>query len=258
MPFEPIAAPNLSNAAAAQIRDLIAKDILRPGDQLPGERDMAAEMGISRASLRTGLQTLIAEGLVMARQGAGLFVSPEIGRGLIDPLLPLIESAPGAVADYLDFRAMLEGESAAQVAAGATAQERARIAAAHDRLAVAHEDGDREAEARLDTEFHMSLVETAGNIVATQVARSLHTLLQNTVRGNHALVFADAAGRAALMTQHEAINAAIQAQEAEAARAAMRAHLAHFKTLISEQEAAAARRAVAAKRENWALRRRAG
>ena len=75
MPFEPIVAPNLAAAAASQIRELIAKDVLRPGDQLPGERDLSTQMGISRTSLRAGLQTLMAEGLLVSKHGSGLYVA---------------------------------------------------------------------------------------------------------------------------------------------------------------------------------------
>ncbi|MEM6491851.1 MAG: winged helix-turn-helix domain-containing protein, partial [Pseudomonadota bacterium] len=72
MPFTPVQTPNVADAAAAQLRELIAADVLRPGDALPAERTLAERMGISRASLRAALQTLSAEGLVVARQGAGL------------------------------------------------------------------------------------------------------------------------------------------------------------------------------------------
>ncbi|MEM6497433.1 MAG: GntR family transcriptional regulator, partial [Pseudomonadota bacterium] len=79
MPFERIVATNLSEEAAEQIRKLIVTDVLRPGDQLPGERELADRMGISRTSIRSALKVLQSEGLLLTRQGAGLRVADDIG-----------------------------------------------------------------------------------------------------------------------------------------------------------------------------------
>ena len=57
------------------VRRLIEQGQLHPGDRLPPERDLAVEIGVSRPSLRSGLQKLGAMGVVIARQGAGTFVS---------------------------------------------------------------------------------------------------------------------------------------------------------------------------------------
>ncbi len=252
MPFEQIVSPNLADAAASQIRDLIASDVLRPGDQLPGERDLSAQMGISRTSLRAGLQTLMAEGLLVSRHGSGLFVAKALGRRMIDPLTTLIESTPSAIADYLTFRRMLESESAAIVAERATAAERAHIAQIHDAMQDAYEACDQELEMRLDTEFHMAIVDATGNVVSIQIARSLHDLMQQTVRRNHAMVYGEGDGREALSTQHHAINAAIQAGDPEASRAAMQAHLTFFADQISRHADAAHRREIVEKRQQWA------
>ncbi|MEM7270938.1 MAG: FadR/GntR family transcriptional regulator [Pseudomonadota bacterium] len=252
MPFEPIEAPNLAAAAAAQIRDLIARDVLRPGDPLPGERELAQRMGISRTSLRAGLQTLMAEGLVVSKHGSGLSVSRDLGKGMLDPLVALLDSAPDTVAHYIAFRRMLESESAAIVAERATGDERAHINAIHDAMVAANKAGDGEAEMRLDTEFHMSLVEATGNVVSIQIARALHDLMQRTIRQNHAIVYGEAEGRAALLAQHEAINTAVQSGDADAARRSMRTHLDYFAALIAKSSEDQARREVIEKREIWA------
>jgi len=84
---------------------------------------LATQMGISRTSLRTGLQTLVAEGLLLSKHGSGLFVASDLGKSIVDPLISLMDSSPNSMFDYLSFRRMIEGQSAAFVAENATEAE---------------------------------------------------------------------------------------------------------------------------------------
>src|SRR4249920_1067143 len=58
----------------AYVRDLIERKLLRPGDRLPAERDLAALIGVSRPTLRMGLHALAAMGCVQSRHGSGTFI----------------------------------------------------------------------------------------------------------------------------------------------------------------------------------------
>ena len=58
----------------AHIRDLIEKGLVRPGDKLPAERDLAAKIGVSRPTLRVGLRALAAMGIVESRHGSGTYI----------------------------------------------------------------------------------------------------------------------------------------------------------------------------------------
>lgn len=251
MPFEPIDAPNLAHAAASQIRTLIAQDVLRPGDPLPGERDLAARMGISRTSVRAALQTLVSEGLLISRHGSGLRVSEAVGRGLSDPLITLLESDENALTDYLDFRAMIEGACAAITAERATEPERAAIQQILTRMATAYEAEDHDRLAELDTEFHMALVEAARNVVAIQVTRSLHDLLKRGVAKSRALLFDDIDAQRILHQQHHAIGAAIARRDGPGAQAAMQAHLAYVADAVLRKADERKRRKLAEKRMAW-------
>jgi GntR family transcriptional repressor for pyruvate dehydrogenase complex len=59
----------------AHVRGLILRGELRPGERLPPERGLARRIGISRPSLRAGLRSLAAKGVLVTRHGAGTFVS---------------------------------------------------------------------------------------------------------------------------------------------------------------------------------------
>lgn len=252
MPFKQIAAPNLAAAAAAQIRQLIVDDVLRPGDQLPGERDLSARMGVSRTSLRAALQTLIAEGLLISRHGASLRVADTVGAAVSDPLTVLLQSMPDAVFDYLRFRAMLEGECAALAAEHATEPERQAIHAILSQMEAAQASLDPAREAVLDTEFHMAIVEAAGNRVAIQVVRSLHELLRRGIAESRALVYGDKVARDALLDQHRIIADAIARGNADAARRALHDHLRFVEQTARAKADESERHELAERRRAWA------
>lgn len=85
-PFTAVNAPNVSAAAAAQIRELIACDVLRPNEPLPGERDLAKQMEISRTSIRGASQMLVTEDLLISKRGDDLRVAAELGKTVKDPV----------------------------------------------------------------------------------------------------------------------------------------------------------------------------
>jgi len=68
---------------AEHVRQLIETGGLQPGDRLPGERDLARSLGVSRPTVRSGLKALEAMGVVLSRPGAGTFIAdgpPDLGR----------------------------------------------------------------------------------------------------------------------------------------------------------------------------------
>lgn len=251
MPFSPVNAPNLSAAAAAQIRELIALDVLRPGDSLPGERELAMRMGISRTSIRSAIQALISEGLVVSQHGSGLRVAENLSNSIADPLIRVLESAPDVINDYLSFRAMLEGECAAEVARKSKPAECTEIQRAHNAMLSAVENNDLEAATLADVEFHMSIVEAAGNVVSIQIARALHELLRRGVERSHQLSSEDPAAWADLVHQHSLVLDAINKGDAQEAREAMQSHLEFQKTLLKRDQDYKYRLSLTAKRRAW-------
>src|SRR5215510_10802291 len=63
-----------SEEVVSQLREMIHKGELRPGDRLPPERDLAKLLGVSRPTLRAGISSLAAVGVLQPRRGAGTFV----------------------------------------------------------------------------------------------------------------------------------------------------------------------------------------
>lgn len=225
MPFQKIEAEKLSQAVARQIEGLILQGVLRPGERLPAERDMAAMMGVSRPSLREAVAAMQQDGLLSARPGAGIFVAEVLGSAFSPALVRLISRHPQAAADYLAFRKDLEGIAAERAAAAATPGDLAVIDGTLRQMQAAHPQNDPEAEAALDVAFHMAIVEAGHNIIALHMMRSMYELLRAGVFYNRARLFQPGDTRARLLSQHEAINAALQARDGAEARRLIGAHM---------------------------------
>ena len=69
--IRPVRSGQTTEQVVARIYDLIKRDDLKPGERLPAERELSKQLGISRPSLRAGLSSLIAIGVLQSRQGAG-------------------------------------------------------------------------------------------------------------------------------------------------------------------------------------------
>ena len=115
--YSRIKSPKISDAIVSQIEELILGGVLKPGDQLPSERDLARVMDVSRSSLRDGIVKLEARGLLQVRPGTGTCVCDILAPTLTDPLVHLLKDQPAAMFDLLEVRQALE-EIAVYYAAG--------------------------------------------------------------------------------------------------------------------------------------------
>lgn len=225
MPFEPIAADSVAKAVRRQIELLILRGVLRPGERLPGERDLAERLNVSRPSLREALAELEAAGLIEIRPNAGARVAQLFGSVFTSPLQVLFGSHEEAVFDFIVFRREIEAMAAARAATEGGDADLALIDAAFTRMEAAHGGKSPAQDSALDVEFHMSVVEAANNIVMLHVMRSMHEVLQAGVLYNRRSLFIQHTTRDAVLDQHRAINDAIQARNGPAAHAAMSVHL---------------------------------
>ncbi|MGG7566437.1 FCD domain-containing protein [Rhodovulum sp. DZ06] len=253
-PFAPVAPERISAAVIRQVEELILQGVLRPGERLPPERELAAALDVSRPTLREALAELERRGLVRTRRGAGVYVAEVLGSAFAPPLIELFATHDLALYDYLAFRRDLEGMAAERAAVQATPSDRAAIAAAFARMEAAHAARAHDEEARRDADFHMAVVEAAHNVVMLHMMRSMFELLRRGVFYNRDKLFSLAATREALLAQHRAIRDAVVEGRPEAAKAAVEAHLDYVAAQMREVgrrdrlEAVAALRLAAAER----------
>ncbi|QIE47621.1 FCD domain-containing protein [Pseudohalocynthiibacter aestuariivivens] len=248
MPFRPVTPEKLSTAVTRQIEQLILRGILRPGERLPPERELAERLGVSRPSLREAVADLSSKGLLCARAGAGIFVADVLGNAFSDALIRLFSEHDEAVFDYLAFRRDLEGLAAERAARHASDTDLKVIQTLLEKMEQAHLKPDPDTEARLDAEFHLSIIEASHNVVMLHMMRSMFQLLREGVFYNRQVMFRQRSTRDLLLGQHRAINAALQARDPAAARAAIEAHLGFVESALADHNKVAANEAIAQQR----------
>lgn len=230
MPFHPIPPEKRAAAVIRQVELLILRGILRPGERLPAERELAERLEVSRPSLREALSDLQARGLLEARAGSGVYVAEVLGAAFSPALVALFQRHEEAVFDYLSFRRDLEGQAAERAARDGLDADLALIDQVFARMEAALDRADPTEEARLDAEFHLAILEASHNIVLLHMMRSMLDLLRMGVFYNREIMFDGPDAGARLLDQHRAINTAIQARDPHGARAAVERHLDYVRT----------------------------
>jgi GntR family transcriptional repressor for pyruvate dehydrogenase complex len=238
MPFQRIQPEKLSHSVVRQIELLLLRGVLRPGERLPAERELAERLGVSRPSLRDALAQLQSRGLLESRAGAGVFVAELLDSAFSDSLVRLFAEHDEALFDYIAFRRDMEGMSAERAARHGSDMDLQIIDTLFSRMEAAHQKRDPSEEAQLDAEFHLSIVEASHNIIMLHMMRAMFDLLHKGVFYNRQILFRQRATRDDLLAQHRAINAAIQTRDAQAAKAAATAHLDFVERIMNDHKRA--------------------
>jgi GntR family transcriptional repressor for pyruvate dehydrogenase complex len=161
MPFTTVQSEKLSGAVVRQVEELILRGILRPGERLPSERELAERLGVSRPSLRDAIGTLQDSGLLIARAGAGVFVADVLGSAFAPALTQLFARHDEAVFDYLSFRRDMEGMAAERAARLGSDTDLKVVQAVFSKMETADPKRTAEDEAQLDAQFHMAIIEAS-------------------------------------------------------------------------------------------------
>lgn len=240
-PYTSVVHASAADEVIRQIEWLILEGVLRPGDRLPAERDLAVRLDVSRPVLREALKNLEARGLILSRHGGGTFVANVISDVFAEPVVDLIASHRKAIDDYLDYRKEIEAVAAGMAAERATEADLALLDRVMDAMRAAHKTGNFTHEARADAEFHNTVSEIAHNIILLHTLRSCYKLHMDGVFYNRILLYSLPDVRPALLQQHETIAAAIAAHDAQGARNAARAHIVYVGQKLAEAEKITAR-----------------
>lgn len=225
MPFQKVQPEKLSSSVVRQIELLILRGILRPGERLPSERELAERLGVSRPSLRDAIAELQSRELLTSKANAGIFVADVLGSAFSPSLVQLFSSHDEAVFDYITFRRDLEGMAAERAATYGTETDLKVIQTVMDKMEAAHQKRNPEDESELDVEFHLSIIDASHNVVMLHMMRSMLQLLREGVFYNRGIMFKQRLNRDTLLDQHRAINDALQKRDAKAARGAVESHL---------------------------------
>ncbi len=225
--FQPlnVAKSSLDKQIVAYIQRLIEMGELRAGDRLPAERELAAQLGVSRTVLREALHTLAAYGLVDLRHGRGVFVAAGSAQAAMQRLtLAMLsdETAPW-LHDLFEIRRLLEGAAAEWAAERATPEQIEELRANLSEGLAVHRARQIDAvtAGALDARFHAALAAATNNRVLMSLMAALVDEL--AMARERSLAIPGRALRS--LHQHEAVVMAIEEHDASAARRAMLEHL---------------------------------
>ncbi len=217
--------PKLAERLVAELRSQILAAELAPGDRLPTERLLTETYGVSRTVVREAIAALAADGLVEPRQGAGVFVVHQAASAF-SAIGAEVGSKISHALNVLEVRMGIEIESAGLAAQRRNSAQEARIYEAYyefDRLLA-----ERAATGKGDFAFHRSIAEATNNPFYVEVldalgSRAIPCDVTSPWGTDSILTVKYQIG---LQREHFAIVKAISAGDAEAARTAMRSHLA--------------------------------
>ncbi|MFJ2744196.1 FadR/GntR family transcriptional regulator [Streptomyces sp. NPDC087440] len=211
----------VTDEAIERIKAMIVSGALRPGDRLPKESELAAELGLSRNSLREAVRALSLIRILDVRQGDGTYVTSLDPQLLLEAVSFVVDfHRDDTVLEFLAVRRILE-PAATAMACGRLGD--AELDALEERLGALGEAPSVEELVAADLEFHRAIVRGSGNSVLCSLLDGLSgpTTRARVWRG---LTQEDAISRT--LHEHRAILAALRAGDAEAARSWATVHIA--------------------------------
>ncbi|WP_460799875.1 FadR/GntR family transcriptional regulator [Microbacterium sp. GXF0217] len=204
---------------------------LGPGDRLPSERELSADLGVGRSSVREALRVLEVMGLIRTASGSG----PQAGAiviatptGGMSALLRLQVAAQGfPLTDVVKTRLVLEDAVATALAADPDRD----TGEAHRMLAAMDSDALTPAEfLALDAQLHLALAEASGNAVIAAMMAGLRTAIESYVQAGVAGIDDWTAMAVRLRAEHHAIVEAIDAGDGDHARTLLKTHITGYYT----------------------------
>jgi GntR family transcriptional repressor for pyruvate dehydrogenase complex len=209
--------PSLVEKVCDQLAKIIRHDQEEDDGWLPTERELSAQLGVSRSVVREAAKRLESQGLVEIQHGIGIKAVDKLHKPLNGSLALLIPDAEERLRQLNETRMAIEPESARLAAGNATAAQLRTLRRLHHQLIDAP-DNARAIEA--DMAFHRALAEASGNLMFRLILDSLAEIgfasRQRTI---------GRVGKFTGVEHHAAILEAVERGDAKAAVAAMRHHI---------------------------------
>ncbi len=203
-----------------QIEESVLNGSLKPGDQLPAERELAQRLGVSRTAVREAVKALREKGLVEAYSGRGTFITDGTSHAARQSFDLMVKIGQQEGSPHLaELRLILEPGIAALAAERI---EEEYLSAMRDAVAIMdRSQKDPAAYIEADLDFHLALAEAVANPLILSLIDSIVGLL----REQRIKIFNVEGGPERGQVHHKRILDAIERRDPEMARSAMRAHL---------------------------------
>lgn len=196
------------NFVLDRIKEAIISGELKPGDVMPSEAELTANLGVGKTSIREAVKMLQAVGAVDIRQGYGTVIRTEPGPDMLTPLVFQLLLKDGTPAELLEFRQQLEPSWSLLAMRKATDTDLERIEQTVSRLEKNIERGVQTAED--DLAFHRAILDTTHNPYMITIGSTVLELFRSSIQRSMADIPATAAN------DHRAIFSAFKSRDADA------------------------------------------
>lgn len=220
--FQAVKKVRVSDGVVEQILGLIEQGRLKPGDQLPSERELVELLRVGRATVREALRMLEVQGMITVRPGKGAFVADDINRISGHEAIRIwqMEHA-NEILDLLEIREALERRAAYHAAQRASKNIIKELQEVFDEAEQCVEKGDIARLGYVDHRFHSLLGKASGNPALSQIIDALGETMPSPIRSIQRL---PGRGKQSL-EEHRAILHAIMNGDAEGAEVAVSEHI---------------------------------
>jgi len=218
MELKPISKKSVSKEVLDQIKNHIIAGEWEPGTKIPGEMELVELFGVSRISVRGAIHQLVGMGILSIRRGEGTFVSEVLPKDYFNTLLPVLMINRADLMEILEFREMMESESARAAARRAEAVDIDRMSKTIENMYIA--SGNHSQFAVEDVNFHTAIALATHNSVLVKVNAIIHDMLKSAMEEIVTLT-----GFQGGLHYHRKILDAIIAKEEETAAQLMREHI---------------------------------
>lgn len=221
--FEEIKVEKVSDKISEQIIALIVDGKLKPGDKLPGERQLIEMLGVGRSSLREALNRLETLGYIEVHKRRGNFVKSIDPTFKRDPLKRLFQGDRRKLVQLYDIRCDFESANAYNAALYRTESDLSKIADALATFKKPSEQAKFSWDA--DQQFHIAIAHATQNFLRVHVITNIFNLTEEFLKPVLYGTFRHDENHSAIIKHHEAIYQTIADQDADEARKQMDKHL---------------------------------
>jgi GntR family transcriptional regulator, transcriptional repressor for pyruvate dehydrogenase complex len=217
----------LTDEAIDKIKQMILSGRVRPGEKLPREADLAAELGLSRNSLREAVKALSVINVLDVRQGDGTYATSLAPSLLLEALSFIVDfHRDDTVLDFLEVRRILEPAATALAAIRMSDEDRSELGKVLETVDVDTPVGELVA---ADLEFHRQIAVGAGNSVLASLVDSMSA---PTTRARVWRGMTEPRALERTLAEHRAIYLAITSRDADLARSWANVHIAGIESWL--------------------------
>ncbi|MGE4271670.1 MAG: FadR/GntR family transcriptional regulator [Desulfitobacterium sp.] len=223
MDLKPIKTKKIYEEIIEQIRLLVVKGELKPGDRLPSERDLASRLNVSRASVREALSALEMMGLLEIRSGEGTFMKKINLDSVVTPLAWVLSMEKDTVLELIEVRKLLEGQTVVLAAQRAESEDLREL---EDALKAMYDDllADQLGE-EADIRFHYAVARAGKNKILLRLMNAISDTMQQSLKASRVRLYEWNESPDRLYKEHVQILEAIRSKDDEGAKKAMLGHL---------------------------------